>query len=147
MFETLMQSGSHRVDYLNESAVGTSAAFAFYVCGGMSSQVPYSLTARRRLLAGLKVIHEQLGPQNLVGIYLDVHAIDQRSSPAFGQMCHDLRVGKFKRIFIYEVCNELAWQKISEEFSQLSFEIGQVEMITYRDGVYNKLVFNGTQSV
>ncbi len=146
MYETLMKSGNYRVDYVNESAYGTPKAFAFYVCGGMSAQVPYSLTARCRLLAGLAVIHQELGAENLVAVYMDIHGADQRSNAAYERMLNDLRAGMFRRIFIFEICNPLAWQQINDALSQLSFEVGSVELITYREGVSSQLIFSGEKT-
>ena len=74
MFETLMKSGSYRVDYFKDQAAGTPQALGFYACGDIPSQAPFSQTARHNLLAGLIVIQHHFGISNLVAIYLDVHA-------------------------------------------------------------------------
>ena len=115
MFETLMKSGSYRVDYFKDQAAGTPQALGFYACGTIPSQAPFSQSARHNLLAGLIVIQHHFGISNLVAIYLDVYATDpqppQVVRPAYEQMIRDLRSGLFKRAFRLQYLPLAEWAR------------------------------------
>jgi hypothetical protein len=134
MFETLMKPGSYRVDYFNEQAVGTDTAFGFYVCGELEPQAVFSLTARRNLLAGLSIIQQELGPTNLVGIYVDVSTPECSARLAYHQMKNDLRAGKFRRVFVFRSCMLVRGQGMLADLNQLAHEIEGFELITYAGG-------------
>jgi len=134
MFETLMKPGSSRVDYFNEQAVGTESAFGFYVCGELEPQAAFSLSGRRNLLGGLSVIQQDLRPQNLVAIYLDVNSSDCSARLAYHQMKHDLRAGLFRQVFVFRSCMLVRGKEMLADLCQLSDEIGGFELITYDGG-------------
>jgi len=100
MFETLTKTGGYRVDYLNRSVQGRPEAVALYVCGSLSRGQSYSADAKRRLYAGLAFVHEHMGLENLVGVYLDVDSIEKPSYTAYNQMKRDLRQGLFRQTVI-----------------------------------------------
>jgi hypothetical protein len=122
------------VDYFNEQAVGTETAFGFYVCGELVPQAAFSLSGRRNLLAGFSVIQKELGPQNLVAIYLDVSSPECNAHLAYHQMKRDLRVGMFRRVFIFRSCMLVRGKEMLADLCQLSDEIGGFELITYDGG-------------
>jgi hypothetical protein len=139
MFETLMRPGSYRVDYLNEAVVGKPSALGFYVCGELPPEAPYSLAARSHLLSGLVLIHQHLGPENLAAVYLDVHTPPSMDRPAFAQLKRDVRTGMFRKIFVSSDCITHHKERLIEELMQLSFEVGDLKLITHQDGVWTTL--------
>jgi hypothetical protein len=134
MFETLMKPGSYRIDYFNEQAVGTETALGFYVCGELETQAAFSLSGRRSLLGGLSVIQQELGPQKLVAIYLDVSSPDCNARLAYHQMKRDLHAGMFRRVFVFRSCMLVRGKEMLADICQLSDEIGGFELITYDGG-------------
>jgi hypothetical protein len=144
MFETLMKSGSYRVDYFKDQAAGTPQALGFYACGDIPSQAPFSQSARHNLLAGLIVIQHHFGISNLVAIYLDVHAsrphLQQAIRPAYEQMKGDLRTGLFKRAFVFSACPLKNGQDILEDLCQFYAEIDGFELITFEKGAVKTLL-------
>jgi hypothetical protein len=141
MFETLMKPGSCRTDYFNEQAVGTETAFGFYVCGELEPQAAFSLSGRRSLLGGLSIIQQELGPQNLVAIYLDVSSPECNARPAYHQMKRDLRAGMFRRVFVFRSCILARGKGMLADLCQLSDEIGGFELITYDGGACRRHSF------
>jgi hypothetical protein len=140
MFETLMKSGSYRVDYFKDQAAGTPRALGFYACGDIPSQAPFSQSARHNLLAGLIVIQHHFGISNLVAIYLDVHAPQQAIRPAYEQMKRDLRAGLFKRAFVFSTCRLKNGQDMLEDLCQFYAEIDGFELITFENGACKTLL-------
>ena len=134
MFETLMKPGSYRVDYFNDQAVRTDSAFGFYVCGELEPHAVFSQSGRRNLLAGLSIIQQELGPQNLVGIYLDVSATECTTRLAYHQMKLDLQAGMFRRVFIFRSCMLVCGKGLLADLSQLAHEIAGFELLTYENG-------------
>jgi len=139
MFATLMKSGSYRVDYFKDQVAGTPQALGFYACGEIPSEAAYSQTARHNLLAGLIVIQHHFGVSNLVAVYLDVHAPQQPARPACEQMKHDLRVGLFKRAFVFSACTLMDGLDILKDLSRLYREIDGFELITFENGACKTL--------
>jgi len=139
MFETLMKPGNYRVDYFNEQALRTDSAFGFYVCGELEPQAAFSLSGRRNLLAGLSVIQQELGPQNLVAIYVDVNPPEDCSRLAYQQMKRDLRAGLFRRVFIFHSCMLVRGKGLLDDLSLLAREIEGFELITYAGGACRPL--------
>jgi hypothetical protein len=142
MFETLMNPGSYRVDYFNEQAVRTDTAFGFYVCGELEPQAVFSQSGRRNLLSGLSIIRQELGPQNLVAIYLDVHTPEFNSRPAYHQMKGDLRAGMFRKVFIFRSCILVRGKGMLADLSQLASEIEGFELIIYEGGACRRQPLN-----
>jgi hypothetical protein len=142
MFETLMKSGSYRVDYFKDQVAGSPQALGFYACGEIPSQAPFSQTARHNLLAGLIVIQHHFGISNLVAIYLDVHAPypQQAIRPAYEQMKRDLRAGLFKRTFVFSTCRLRNGQDMLEDLCQFYDEIEGFELITFMNGACKTLL-------
>ena len=134
MFGTLMKPGSYRVDYFNKQAVGKEITFGFFGCGELEPQAAFSLSARRNLLAGLAVIQQELGPQNLVAIYLDVSSPECNVRKAYHQVKRDLRGGMFRRVFVFRSCMLVRGKGILADLCQLSDKIGGFELITYDAG-------------
>jgi hypothetical protein len=139
MFETLMKPGSYRVDYFNEKVARTGAAFGFYVCGEVEPQAVLSQSVRRNLLAGLSVIQQELGPQNLVAIYLDVNEPGSNYLLAYQQLIHDLHAGLFRRLFIFRSCMLMRVKDMLSDLAQLAYEIDGFELITYDSGACRKI--------
>jgi hypothetical protein len=142
MFETLMKSGSYRVDYFKDQAVGSPQALGFYACGDIPSQATFSQTARHNLLAGFIVIQHHFSISNLVAIYLDVHASQPQQAirPAYEQMKRDLRAGLFKRAFVFSTCRLNNGQDMLEDLCQFCAEIDGFELITFANGAPKKLL-------
>ena len=140
MFETLMKSGSYRVDYFKDQVAGTPQALGFYASGEIPSQAAYCQTARHNLLAGLIVIQHHFAISNLVAVYLDVHAPQQTVHPAYERMKHDLRAGLFKRAFVLGACTMMDDLDILKDLSRLYGEIDGFELITFENGACKTLL-------
>lgn len=140
MLEALMRNGSHRVDYLNVNARGKPGAFAFYVCGDLPHNAAYSATAKRSLYAGLSLIQQALGPENLVAIYLDVNSVRNIARPAYVQMKQDLRAGMFRRIFILEGNGLSAERESAADLDALYREVGGFDLLTYEQGAFKPVL-------
>ncbi len=140
MLEALMRSGSYRVDYLNVSARGKPEAFAFYVCGDLPHNAAYSATAKRSLYAGLSLIQQALGPENLVAIYLDVNSVKNITRPAYVQMKQDLRAGMFRRIFILQGNGLSAERESAADLDALYREVGGFDLLTYEQGAFKPVL-------
>jgi hypothetical protein len=100
MLDTLLKFGSHRVDYFDQTG-SNPQAFAFYVRGGMDDSSHYSHEAKYQLYSGLAVIRSTLGLQNLAAVYIDINTLENIRRPAYEQLKHDLCVGMFKRVFVF----------------------------------------------
>jgi hypothetical protein len=140
MFETLMKSGSYRVDYFKDQVVGTAQALGFYACGGIPAQAAFSLSARHNLLAGLIVIQHHFGISKLVAVYLDVHAPHQQARPAYEQMKRDLQAGLFRRAFVFSACTHMPGQDILDDLCRFYAEIEGFELITFENGACKTLL-------
>ncbi len=134
MIETLMIQGGHRIDYMNEDAVGKPEAFGFYVRGNLSDQEPYSQEAKHHLYAGLNAIQTQLGYENLVAIYVDVNAADAQNRPAYQQMKQDMLDGLFRKIFTFMHSDLLGSCATLKDLLDLYEELEGFEWITCDDG-------------
>lgn len=99
MFEVLMQANGYRVDYFNLNT-RTPSTFAFYVWGELKKGEPYSKQAKRDLFAGLALLANEAGWQNLAAVYLDVSGKRGAECKAFEQMKADARRGMFQRVFV-----------------------------------------------
>lgn len=147
MFEALRTAGGHRVDYLNQQARGRDGAFAFYVCGDKPEEAAYSQTAKRSLLAGLSLIQQTLGPENLVAVYLDVNSIENIARPAYVQMKDDLRSGMFKRLFTLHAGDLIGEAESAEDLNQLYYEVGGFDLLTFEQGAFKPVWLSGTSSL
>ncbi len=144
MLEALMRNGSHRVDYLNVNARGTPEAFAFYVCGDLPQNAAYSSTAKRSLYAGLSLIQQTLGPENLVAVYLDVNSTHNITRPAYVQMKRDLRAGMFRRVFILQGNGLTAGTESADDLDELYREVGGFDLLTYEHGAFKPVLLMST---
>lgn len=123
MLETLMRPGGYRVDYLNDG--NHPSAFAFYVWGDAPTLGHSSRMARRHLYAGLEVICDALGLENLAAVYLDVGS----GRSAYAQMMADLRAGLFRRVFVFSVYDLITAQSGCEDLKKLYQEVDGFELI------------------
>lgn len=147
MFEAFRKPGSHRVDYLNENARGTEEAFAFYVCGEIPRNAPYSQVAKRSLLAGLSLIQDTLGPENLVAVYLDVFSADHLARPAYLTLKEDMRSGMFRRIFVLRASDLMGERRTADDLKRLYREVGGFDLLTYDQGAFKPVMLSGTGSL
>lgn len=147
MFEAFRKPGSHRVDYLNQDTMGTEGAFAFYVCGDVPKNAPYSQVAKRSLLAGLSLIQDTLGPENLVAVYLDVFSADHLSRPAYKQLKDDMRSGMFRRVFVLRASDLVGERHTAEDLKRLYHEVGGFDLLTYNDGAFKPVMLSSTGSL
>jgi len=129
MFETFMSKGGHRVDYLNPDAMGDPKAFGFYVRGEVPRLAVYSVTARRHLYAGLAVIEKKMDPKELVSVYLDINVLENIERPAYQHMKQDMRLGMFRRIFVYVSSDLLGHPTADSDLRDLYRELGGFELI------------------
>jgi hypothetical protein len=102
MFEIMMQSGGHRVVYLNHSAIGEDDAFGFYVCGRILDNQRYSFEARHHLLAGLQWITCTMQLEKLIAVYIDVASMADLDRPGRRQLFYDIENGMFKKVLVYQ---------------------------------------------
>lgn len=133
----------HRVDYLNHNVRGSTEAFAFYVCGDLPQNSPYSATAKYELYSGLNLIQKALGPANLVAVYLDVNRLDNLSRPAYVQMKADMRLGMFRRVFVMNAADLLGSMEAVQDMRQLYRELGGFDLLTYAQGAFKPVMLKG----
>jgi hypothetical protein len=100
MYESLMKTGNHRVDYFHEEIRGTPQSYAFYIMGNLPGNAPYSKTAKHHILNGLMVLETSLGLSDLVGIYVDIASSEPQAASAFHQLAEDLKNDYFKRVVV-----------------------------------------------
>jgi hypothetical protein len=129
MYESLMKSGNHRVDYFNEDARGKPQSYAFYVSGDLPGNSPYSRTAKHQLLAGLMVIENTFGLRCLVGIYLDIASPLCPARPALQRLKEDLQAGYFNRAVIYSSENTESDPAYMEDMEKIKLEISGFELV------------------
>ena len=134
MFEALMKMGGYRVDYLNRKAAGSPQALGFYVRGQLVDGQPYSRDAKRRLYAGLAVIQQELGPENLVSVYMDVNFPDNLARPAYVQLKEDVRQGLFRRVFTFDVNDLAGAPNAVQDLCNFYQEIGGFELLGLEEG-------------
>lgn len=144
MFDTLMRYGSHRVDYLNAHSRGKPAAFAFYVCGELPHNAAYSASAKRSLYAGLSLIQQTLGPENLVAVYLDVNSCRNVNRPAYVQMKTDMRSGLFRRVFVLQAEDLVGEVEAAHDLAVLYREVGGFDLLTYERGAFKPVLMMGS---
>lgn len=147
LHQALMRWGSYRVDYLNEPAMGTDAAFAFYVCGELPENAAYSAAAKRNLYTGLSLIQQTLGPDNLVAIYLDVNSLDNMDRPAYVQMKIDMKVGLFKRVFTMNASDLLGGRQRADDIRDLYQTVGGFDLLTYDQGAFKAVLLKGMSAL
>lgn len=143
MYQTFMRWGSYRVDYLNEAAMGAAEAFAFYVCGELPENETYSTAAKRSLYAGLSLIQQTLGPDNLVAVYLDVNSLDNIDRPAYVQMKLDMKAGLFRRVFAMNASDLLGRHERAEDIRDLYREVGGFDLLTFEQGAFKTVLLKG----
>ncbi len=98
VFEAMMRYGAYRIDRMNPERMGKPEAIALYVLGDLPHQQSYSRRAKHHLLTGLMIVRQELGIQNLVGVYLDINDGSNLERPAYQELKRDLRAGVFRRI-------------------------------------------------
>ncbi|HZW04000.1 MAG TPA: hypothetical protein VFF68_08730 [Anaerolineaceae bacterium] len=133
MFEALMKMGGYRVDYLNRQAAGSPQALGFYVRGQLTDDQPYSRDAKRRLYTGLAVVQNELGPENLVSVYVDVNRPENLTRPAYVQLKEDLRSGLFRRVFTVDVNDLAGAPNAIEDLCKFYQEVGGFELLAFDD--------------
>ncbi len=102
MFEIMMQSGGHRVVYLNHSAIGKDDAFGFYVYGRIMDNQRYSFEARHHLLAGLQWITCTMQLEKLIAVYIDVTCMADLKRLGRQQLFEDIKNGMFNKVLVYQ---------------------------------------------
>lgn len=130
MFDTLMQYGGHRVTYLNDCARGKACALGFYVRGELVKGQRYSHSTKHHLMAGLDVIQESLGRENLVAVYLDVDVLDNLSRPAYLQMKQDLCAGMFHRLFVFSQSDLMGNHQVDQDVYDLYRQTGGFDLLS-----------------
>lgn len=136
MFETLIRAGGHRVDYVNDRSMGKEGAFAFYACGELPWGAAYSASAKHSLYAGLSLIEQTWGYENLVAVYLDVASPSHPARPAFCQMKEDLRKGLFRRVFVLRASDLTGDGRACFDLQSLYQEIGGFDLLTFDQGSF-----------
>jgi hypothetical protein len=140
MFETLMKAGSYRVDYMNRSVGGKERAFAFYVCGYLPENAAYSTNGKHQLFAGLTLIKQTLGYENLVAVYLDVLSTEHKGKPAYNVMKDDIRSGMFRRVFILRAGEMFDRNCVTEDILQFYQEVGGFDLLTFEQGAFKPIL-------
>jgi hypothetical protein len=141
MFDVLTHMGGYRVDYLNKQAAGSPQALGFYVRGELDENQPYARDAKRRLYAGMLVIQQELGANNLVSVYLDVDRPDNLQRPAYQQMKRDLRDGLFRRVFAFDLQDLAGAQNAVHDLYRLYEELQGFDLLTYETGAFRPALF------
>jgi hypothetical protein len=103
MFEIMMQSGGHRVVYLNNSAIGKDDAFGFYVYGRILDDQRYSFEARHHLLTGLQWITCTMQLEKLIAVYIDVANMADLDRPGRRQLFNDVKNGMFNKVLVFQI--------------------------------------------
>jgi hypothetical protein len=129
MFETLMKYGGYRVDRINQRAANQPGAFGFYVRGDLPEEAVYSTMAKHHLYAGLEVIFRELNPGLLVAVYMDVGPISNLNRAGYVELKHDLILGLFRKVFVYDANDLIGSPAASEDFESLSREVNGIELL------------------
>ncbi len=141
MFETLMKSGSYRVDYFKDQAAGTPQALGFYACGDYS--IPGALQPIGQAQPAGRVDHHSASLWHLQpgGNLPGRPCVRSRLiRPAYEQMKRDLRSGLFKRAFVFSTCRLQNGQDMLEDLCKLYGEIDGFELITFENGACKTLL-------
>lgn len=134
MLDTLMQTGSYRVSYFDNSCEHNPFAFGFYIRGEKAAQDEYSRDAKQQLYAGLFLIQSKLQMVNLRGIYVDVDVADNLERPGYLQLKRDLINGCMRRVFVLDESALLGSSKAANDLQNLYTLVGGFELIVCREG-------------
>ena len=135
MFTTLMNFGSYRVDYLNKQRIGDPHAVGLYILGNLSGEETYSRSAKRALYLGLTMVREQLGMENLVGIYVDINCPNQTSRQAYLELKKDVKAGMFRRVLVQSLSDLFSDADSFSDWWNFYRELARCEILTMADGL------------
>lgn len=134
MLDVLMKNGGHRIDYFESGAVNHSDAAALYIRADAPGETKYSRQAKHQLYKGLAIIAECIGFQKLVGIYVDVNALENVERPAYQRLKQDLLDGLFRRVMVIDPRAMLGHPAADDDVRDLFWSAGGFELINYESG-------------
>ena len=103
MLSDMMQSNTHRVDYLNFKAAGTNGSFGIYVRGCLKEDQPYCYSAKRRLFICLDYVRRFMKEEKLVAVYMDIFDLENANNLAFQEMEADFRKGMIEKVLFADL--------------------------------------------
>lgn len=134
MLDVLMKNGGHRIDYFESGAESFSDATALYIRADAPGEAQYSRQAKHQLYEGLAIIAECVGFNKLVGIYLDVNALQNVNRPAYQRLKQDLLDGMFRRVLVIDSLALLGHPEADGDVRDLFWSAGGFELINYESG-------------
>jgi|GEM_PF-1163499 len=140
MLEALMKFGGYKVDRFFRSDV-KGKEFGFYVRSDAGQAGGYCAAAKHQLYYGLALLYARGEIHDLVGVYIDIAALDDLQRPAYMALKRDALAGHFQRVLVVsreallgsrEAERDLvAWARgLANGLELFTFQAGEPEVIS-----------------